>query len=352
MMATQLQDQSTAQFDWLTMDRWQSFVEHHPETSVFHLQNWLKLLANQYGMQISIPALCRGDEILAAIPFLETRSLNGSRKLISLPFTDYVQVLGTDDQWIDELSKQISNQINETGKRFQAVVVRSDRKLPSAHCLSPVVRHQLATNRSMGEIESGFNSAIRRNLNKSRRSKLEFQSRRDSEAMDMFYRLHVLTRKKLGVPVQSRRYFQRVEDKLLKQGLGFVSLVMKDNRPLAAGVMLGFNKRLIYKYAASDPQGLEFRPNECLVYNSILHAVDNGYDYFDFGISDKQQEGLRRFKSKWGATESEIYYNYLMGEPQQAKEDSRAMKIAGEIIKRSPVFVCRGLGKLFYRYSQ
>ena len=117
-------------------------------------------------------------------------------------------------------------------------------------------------------------------------------------------------------------------------------------------MLLGFNGRLTYKYAASDPSKLDHRPNDWLVYNSIRIASEEGYRCFDFGISHKNQEGLRRFKSKWGAKESDIYYSYLLGQPDHSGGPSRAVRMAGEVIKRSPTAVCRVLGKVLYKYSQ
>ena len=44
-------------------------------------------------------------------------------------------------------------------------------------------------------------------------------------------------------------------------------------------------------------------------------AAEEGYRVFDFGITDRQQTGLRRFKSKWGAQRKRGFYSYLLGEP-------------------------------------
>ena len=81
-------------------------------------------------------------------------------------------------------------------------------------------------------------------------------------------------------------------------------------------------------------------------------AADRGYQVFDFGITDRQQDGLRRFKRKWGANETDVFYNYVSGQPEENGGPSRAVRYAGELIKRTPTPVCRILGKAFYKYSQ
>ena len=290
--------QSPNQISWLSLDQWQAYVEWHEDSSIFHHRNWLELLGQQYGFKLLIPAVIADEKITAAIPLLETRNLRGNRKLISLPFTDYLPILGDPETAVTELCELLSH---EFAGKYESVVLRSDSPLPRLKHESHNVRHELVTDLPLSEIEAGFASAIRRNLRKSNREQLVFQQRNDQEAIEIFYRLHVLTRRKLGVPVQTKSYFQKLYKKLIQTGLGFVGVVMKSNQPIAAVVLLGFNGRLVYKYAASDPAALDLRPNDLLVYNAIRLAVESGFRVFDFGITDRQQTGLRRFKSKWGA---------------------------------------------------
>jgi lipid II:glycine glycyltransferase (peptidoglycan interpeptide bridge formation enzyme) len=348
-LITKPQPKSPGEISWLTVEQWQSHVESHADSSIFHHRSWLELLAEQYGFEIQIPAIVEDGQIRAAIPFLQIRNLWGGKKLISLPFTDYLPSLAGDQNTIGILCQLIQNDFRG---RLKTVVIRGDQPVAGLDNESHSVRHELRTDLPIDEIASSFASAIKRNLRKGKRDQLEFQKRSDDAAIEIFYRLHVLTRRKLGVPVQSKIYFQRLHDKLIKTGLGFVGVVMKDNVPLAAVVLLGFHGRLVYKYAASNPSSLEHRPNDWLVYHAIQIAADEGYRCFDFGITDKDQSGLRRFKSKWGATESDIYYSYVLGAPDDDRRPSRAVRFAGEVIKRSPTVVCRALGKAFYRYSQ
>ncbi len=197
-------NESPHRISWLSMDQWQSYVDGHTDSSIFHHRAWLELLNEQYGFQIRIPARSIGQEIRAAIPLLQTRSLRGTKKLISLPFTDYLTLLSIGDQATGELCQQLKQ---EWLGQFEAVVIRGDRPVPGLEHESHKVRHELTTDLPMSEIESRFSSAVRRNLRKGNRQQLEFHKRYDPEAIEIFYRLHVLTRKKLGVPVQQKNIF-------------------------------------------------------------------------------------------------------------------------------------------------
>jgi lipid II:glycine glycyltransferase (peptidoglycan interpeptide bridge formation enzyme) len=235
---------------------------------------------------------------------------------------------------------------------YNAIVVRSDRPLAGAAIANDGVRHTIDLYRPLPEIRAQFDKNLVRNLRKAESHKLRFQRRDDPAAMEAFYRLHGMTRRKLGVPVQPKRFFTRLQEMVVAPGLGFVALVEKDGRPIAAGIFLAFNRTMIYKYGASDPAALEHRPNEFLMDHAIRLAVHQGCVGFDFGVTANSNEGLRRFKRKWGAAESEANYSYLVGQPRPRAEDSRWVKAASLVIRRSPLVVCRALGEAFYRFSQ
>jgi CelD/BcsL family acetyltransferase involved in cellulose biosynthesis len=138
---------------------------------------------------------------------------------------------------------------------------------------------------------------------------------------------------------------------VLQEGLGYVGVITHDGRPIAASVFLCFGGTVIYKYGASATDTLSLRPNEWLMYQAICLASEEGFNRFDFGVSAKEQEGLRRFKKKWGAVESDVYTVSLVGPPEQPRHASPAVKIAAGVIRRSPRFVCRALGEVFYRFA-
>jgi len=118
----------------------------------------------------------------------------------------------------------------------------------------------------------------------------------------------------------------------------------------AAAVFLVDERTTIYKYGASDQRHLKTRPNHALFWEAITDACARGHRRFDFGRSDFGGEGLRRFKSSWGAQELELDYTTIGPAPEPHEGGGRLSALAAAVIRRSPSFVCRGAG-LFYRFS-
>ena len=101
--------------------------------------------------------------------------------------------------------------------------------------------------------------------------------------------------------------------RLIKSGLGFVVLAYKDSTPIAGALFLAWNGTLIYKYSASDPLYWRYRPNNLVLWTAIRWGCEHGYHLMDFGKTDLANQGLRDFKSGWGATETPLIYSYIGG---------------------------------------
>jgi CelD/BcsL family acetyltransferase involved in cellulose biosynthesis len=120
---------------------------------------------------------------------------------------------------------------------------------------------------------------------------------------------------------------------------------------LAASELLTYQHTTTNKYGASNPQALDCRPHEVLMHGAVQTAVEHGCRRFDFGICHKSNDGLRRYKTHWGAAESEVFQETLLGSIPRQLEDSLAMRLTSAVIRRSPTFVCRAMGEMLYRYS-
>jgi lipid II:glycine glycyltransferase (peptidoglycan interpeptide bridge formation enzyme) len=331
----------------VSLEQWQTMVDQHPDATPLHHRQWIELLMAQYGFRLHLPALRENGEILAATAFLETRTVRGAVKIISLPFTDCFTPLARDDQSLLALVDACRRHLAQGAK---TVSIRMDRPIPGFSHERHWVRHRLQLSPAMTDLLPTLASSVRRNIRTATNSSLEFQQRTDVEAVDEFFRLHVLTRRKLGMPVQSRTYFRRLQDMILAGGLGFVGIVRSGDSPIAAAVFLRYKGKMAYKYGASDPAALRQRPNDYLFLNAIQLAARD-CQTFDFGVTDRRDEGLRRFKRKWGADEEDMYDVCVAGQPNGFSGDSSALKLASAVIRQSPTIVCRMLGKLFYKYS-
>ena len=159
-----------------------------------------------------------------------------------------------------------------------------------------------------------------------------------------------MTRRRLGVPIQPRRFFRLLAKRFLARDLGFVISAHVDQVPVAAALFLNWNGVLVYKYGASDPRYWEYRPNNLLFHEAIRWGCEHGYHTFDWGRTDLDDQGLREFKCGWGGQEEPLVYSVIVDTPPRLSS-GRIKRAMSAIIRRSPSLICQAIGELAYRYA-
>lgn len=332
------------QIDPIADPAWLAFVESSPGATIFHHPAWLELLRRQYGYEMQAICVEGANGIEAGIPIARISSPLTGRRLVALPFSDACPPLAADAGSLEGLSAALAEESAGSGLRL---TVRAP--VSGAAVCDRFVTHLLPLSGDPAEVESSFAKSQARATRKAGREGLEGERRTDSVALDDFYRLHLGTRRRLGVPTQPRRFIRRFGE-LFEKGLGFVWLVRDEGRPIAAAVFLTHGGTVIYKYGASDLAGLKKRPNNLLFLEAIRWSCEAGFDVLDFGRTEIENEGLRTFKRSFGATEVDLVYSHFGGSETEPESGSMADRVLGTTIRRSPPFVGRIIGEALYKH--
>jgi CelD/BcsL family acetyltransferase involved in cellulose biosynthesis len=332
-------------------DRWASFVDQAPGALPFHHPSWAGLLADCYGYRPFALVLQDSDGVAAGIPAIEIRTILGRQRWISLPFTDYLPPLARDERLIPLLVAELDAARNAGGiSRLEIrAPIAGQRVRPQPAGFVHVLR--LASDPASIFQGFGRSSQVQRGILKAEREGVAV--RRGSSKDDLtqtFYDLHLETRRRIGVPIQPRRYFELLWERILAPGRGFVLLAYSNAIPIAGAVFLAWNGTITYKYGASLQEFWKLRPNNLVMWNAIRWGCENGFHTFDFGRTYLGNEGLRSFTRGWGTAEVPLSFSTLSGRaPTQAM--SRAADMLRWPIQKMPAWFCRLVGELAYRYA-
>ena len=324
--------------------RWLEFVSARPAALPVHHPAWALLLEQTYGFDSLALALEAGETISAGMPVLRVRRPFGGARWISLPFTDFSPPLGD----VDALAAGLDGVPAAHG--VTRLEIRGPFPGATTQTPEPPLLHTLPLEPDPEVVARRFRDSVRRNIRKGERSGVTVRrGGEEADLADTFYGLHVETRRRLGVPVQPRRFFRLLWRNVVEPGLGFVLLAEHNGRPLSGAVFLAWNGKVAYKYGASDPKWLGLRPNEVLFRDAIQWACANGYHTLDFGRTDADAAGLRRFKLGWGCAEAPLLYSVVGGAPPRL--DSSSSTTLAPLLRRSPTWVTRVVGELLYKYA-
>ena len=331
--------------------RWATFVESHADASPFHHPSWARLLAECYGFDAFAVAEFDGDVVVAGAPMLEVSGHRRRRRWVSLPFTDYCPPLrGRSDSF--EFVRALER------LRVQADVARLEFRGPiegpGTRAETVAYRHVLPLDPDFDRLFGTFQkSRVQRGIRQAERfvasgALAVKRADRESDLAEVFYDLHLSTRRRLGVPVQPRRFFRLLWKRMLEPGFGFALLAQSEGRSVAGAVFLFHGRTMVYKFGASERNAQRLRPNHLLMSSAIREACERGLDVFDFGRTDLNGDSLREFKLGWGTTEEPLVYSHV-GAESDRRGTGRAAAALAPLIRRSPPLVCRTIGELFYK---
>jgi CelD/BcsL family acetyltransferase involved in cellulose biosynthesis len=326
---------------------WHDFVLGRKEATAFHHPFWALLLAECYGLTGHVLAIeDTSGGIRAGIPVLEPNRLPFSpTRWVSLPFTDALPPL-VDGADAATFTLALEAQRGELG--IERIELRGP--LPGTRPYpATFVSHELTLDSDPDVNARAFHSSVKRNIKTATRHGIVVR-RMESEAelLDTYFRLHVATRRRLGVPSQPRRFFELLWRRGFEQGHGFGLLAWHGTSAIAGAVFLEGNRSVIYKFGASDSASWRLRPNNVLLAEALRIAATGGYTRFDFGRSELSAEGLRSFKRGWGAAEGPLEYCSLGSVPTTSVGGGG--RIAGAVLRASPTWVTRAVGAVLYRY--
>jgi CelD/BcsL family acetyltransferase involved in cellulose biosynthesis len=328
--------------------RWRDFVESQPRASIFHHPAWATVLADTYGYRaMAIGLVERGGSLAAGLPVINVTGRVGARRWVSLPFTDMCPLLEADGSAdgpaaLIELSRSARLDVLELRG---ALPEHADVQRHTAF-----VRHELPLVADHDVIWQGLRKNHRRSIRDAERAGVTVVRGTAASDIETFYRLHVRTRRRLGVPVQPLRFFRLLHERVIQAGLGFVLTARAGQVPVAASVFSAWNGTVTYKYGARDERLPKLDANHLLFWTAIRTACKEGYRAFDLGRSDIAQLPLRSFKTGWGAREEPLPYSWIARSPVR-QSSHRAERAVGLIIRNSSPWVCRAIGELLYKYA-
>ena len=287
-------------------------------------------------------------QIQASLPVIEVRHLHCEPKLVSLPFTDYCPPLISALQDEARLSSAVQQVSEAAGAR--RVEVRASFAGAASTCSA--FRHGIAIESDPDRVFAAFPSKTRTHIRQAERRGVTVRRAEEPEdLLGIFYRLHLRTRRRLGVPVQPRR-FSMLWETMIKTGLGRVLVAEAAGQPVAAAVVLAWNGTMIGKFIASDEEAWQLRPSNMLVWHAVQAASELGCRWFDFGRTDAANTGLRAYKHSWGAVEEPLVYGTLGANPEPASHgNGMASRLLACAIRYGPLLVCRASGETPYWYA-
>ncbi len=351
--------------------RWESFVTQHPDALIYHHPAWLSALEQEY-RQRCVYLTCEdsGGKLHGVFPLMYTRGLpfsGGSpltgARLASLPRTPLAGPLTIDPRATVLLLKeavrrasskprvrlQIKAQGTELSDQVDGVVAKPWRLTYLLH-LSGISEGPFRVSNSQNW------AGIKRAINKATTNGLRTRLAATEADLAVWYRCYLETMRRNVVPARSYRFFQALWKSMQPKGLMRLVLAEQQNsaesRIIGGCIFFYFGRTVTYAFGASQTSDLGLRPNDIIFWQAINDARRDGFRVIDLGEVPEGNDGLARFKSKWGAEPERLHRYYYPGfpdaEPSPENDESFPANIAKAMWRRLPLVVTSWLGDRVY----
>jgi CelD/BcsL family acetyltransferase involved in cellulose biosynthesis len=337
--------------------RWDGLLERHPCSSVFHSRAWLEALRRTYGYEpIAYTTSGPGEVLRDGIAMCRVESWLTGRRLVSLPFSDHCEPLVRRAEDLQVFVRMLRETLQT--ERLRYIEMRPLESFASAtsspYASAKYILHRLDLKPDLRTLFGAFHKgSIQRKIKRAKREGLTHQTGTTEAILDAFYRLLTMTRRRHGVPPQPKIWFRNLIEcfgPALQICVAFVG-----RKPAAGMLTLRHKNTLVYKYGGSDTRFNRLGSMHSLYWKSIQRAKALGLEVFDLGRADADQIGLITFKSRWGATQSNLtYLRFSLSEnPTHAFEAGRTTwktRAAKNVFAHAPTWILPELGDLLYRH--
>jgi CelD/BcsL family acetyltransferase involved in cellulose biosynthesis len=336
-----------------TLDsRWDDLVASHPSASAFHHKGWLAALAKTYGYRpMILTSTPPGKRLDDGIVFCEVKSWITGSRLVSLPFVDHLEPLR------NELAEplQVADWMRATCRQRKWKYIEFRPLCWEMSANSPLVAsqsfwiHTLNLAPPLEQIFRGFHkNCIQRRIRRAEHERLSYEKGNSEELLDAFYRLLLITRRRHRLLPQPRAWFQNL---IANMGpILEIRLARKNEIPVAAILTLRHRGTVVYKYGCSDERFHHLGGMPFLFWMMIEEAKASGADEIDFGRTDLDNEGLIKFKDRFGAKRRYLTYFRYPESKREKYPASSDLPLARCLFSVLPDALSSWAGHLLYRH--
>ena len=346
--------------------QWSALVRSHANAAPAHLGGWARMLLQNFTYLGAVYlGLRRNGRLEAGLPLFHIHSRLAGNRLVSVPFATFADPLVESKAQLIALLDAARAEADRLGAcRIELRCTKTaDMALECGMVPTRKFKiHVLYLDKDQDPaalLKKFDRSCVRQQINKSLKCGLQFRPACGKDDFAAFYRLYVLTRKRLRLPPLPPELFAGLLRELGAGGNAEILLALRDGLVLGGLFTLRLGRRISFEHIGVDPGIRNPSMFHFLYWNGILRAVRQGCDEVDFGRTDENNTGLMNFKKRWNTEVSDLVHFDLLTSGAQDQDACTTSKISRgslryRILQRAcelaprPAFI--GLGRLCYRH--
>ena len=286
-------------------ERWDSFVDSHPEATFFHRAAWKTVLERAFGHSTFYLYVERDGTIEGLLPLARIKSLLFGDSLISTPFCAYGGIVADNEDASSALRQAACDLAEQLGVGSLELRNRqaSGENWPTKE-LYVTFRKEIAADveANMLAIPRKQRAMVRKGIKAGLHSEID-------EGWERLNRIYAESVRNLGTPVFPAKYFRTLRE-VFGSDCG-VLMVTHEQQDIAGVMSFYFRDEVIPYYGGSLPISRSLKGNDFMYWELMRRSCEQGIRIFDYGRS-KLGTGSYSFKKNWGFTPEPLHYEYYL----------------------------------------
>jgi FemAB-related protein (PEP-CTERM system-associated) len=330
-------------------DEWNAYVAVHPEGTFFHTLAWRDAVEEVFAHKAVYLTAVRGARFVGVLPMFLVASRFAGRMLVSVPYGVGGGILAEDDGAVEALFNAARRIAGEY--RCAMIDLRSERSIvPDL----PTVDRYFGFRRGLptrADEVLGFLPRKARAAARNARDKFKLSVSFGDEHLSEVWRLYTISMRRLGSLNYSYSFFERLIAHT--PGGHWVSIVKWNGRTVAGLVTFLFRDAVMPYFIGTTNEARRCSAANYVYLTAMERSVDEGYRFFDFGRSRRDNTGSFNFKCFQGFEPRPLGYQYYTPPGQQPPNLSPAnpkFRVARKVWSCLPFWVTRPLGARLTRH--
>ena len=334
LMTSEIESKATVRISAWTVDAddaVDAFVAAHPEGLIYYTSRYRRLLMAMLGSACAGHLAWRGDRLTGVLPLQRCEGPWGA-VLNTLPFFgSNGGVLAEDPESAAALRaayETLSRQVGVAGATWISHPFAASEQ-PPAHQLTDERIAQWTMLSSGSDVLDRIDSSARRNVQKARGAGIRVY---ESDALDFLEQVHRENMAAIGGRQKPAAFFSKLAGCMTHGRDWRLTVAEHDGEKIAALLTFEAAQTVEYVMPAVREAARTLQPTAAILAHAMNDAAQRGMTRWNWGGTWLNQDGVYRFKKKWGAQERRYHYFITLNDPRLRQ------RTAAELSEQYPWF--------------
>ena len=293
------------------------YLISNPNSLIYHNSNYINLISRHLGANWYWLIAKRQNSIVGVLPFLSKEGPIGE---IYNSLAYYGSNGGIIDNSDDDVKKFLLNEYYTVALKRKIACMSlitnpllGDYKFYEENASFNYKDNRigqittLELNSGVNDIMEVFDNPRPRNIRRAIKEGVKVERTQSQDAINFLYNTHKVEMEAKGGSAKKYEFFKLISSNL-RQNQWNIYIAKLGDKPIAALLLLYFNRTVEYFTPAIIYQYRNTQASTLIIYEAMKDAINNGFSNWNWGGTWSSQKGVYDFKKKWNAKNFPYFY--------------------------------------------